>query len=162
MNKILSFIAFLIATVPFFTGCNKVLLHGRDKGMEPVTKVFKYGADETYKAARSALARLGYKIEKEDQDKGTIRSGWRPTKASSHYVDLFDRKDYGTVGAYYHIELSIRDVSGKSEVEISAPVRSLITGRMRSDHSEERKIFSKMGDLLRKDDFDMTNLGVDE
>ena len=155
--------AVLIALVTLTTlsACTRVLVHSRDREMEPMTKLFNESVEEAYKAARSSVVRLGYKIHREDESQRTIETGWIPTKASSHYVDLFDRKDFGTVGAYYQIQLKVTERSSRAEVEVSAPVRSVV-GRIKSNHTEERKILKKIADLLRKEDFEMTNVGVDE
>lgn len=156
-----SFLIFLTAVLSSLAGCNKAVLHSKDREMEPIVRVFRPAKPDTYKAAKESLIALGYKIQEEDESQGRLKTGWRSTRASSHYVDLFDRKDYGTVGAYYQIVLSIKEVDGKSEVEVSAPVRSVV-GRIKSSHSEEEKVLDRMADLLRREDFEMTNVGVTE
>ena len=151
-----------LAAAVISSGCNKKIVYSKDRDMEPLSKTFASSSiDDAFKAAKEAVLRLGYRIEREDASQGTLRTGWQSTKASSHYVDLFDHRDYGTVGAYYRIELKISEMAGKTEVEVFAPVRSVI-GRMKSSHEEEGKILKKMADLLRKDDFEMSNVGVEE
>lgn len=153
----------LLAVVAAFvqTSCTKVLVHGRDKEMDPVTQLYATSVTEAYKVGKEALIRLGYKLENEDEKSGKIVTNWQSTKATSHYVDLFDRKDYGTVGAYYRLKMEVTEsVAGKTQVAVSAPVRSLITGRLYSSNREERKVLKKIQDLLRTDDFEMTNVGV--
>lgn len=142
-------------------GCNKAVLHSRDREMEPVSRTFSAPPADAFKSARQALVQTGYKIEREDEAAGTLETGWRSTKASSHYVDLFDRRDYGTVGAYYKIQVRITESGGKSQVEVSAPVRSIV-GRIKSSHSEEDKLLDKIAELLRPEDFEMTNVGITE
>jgi hypothetical protein len=143
--------------------CTKVLVHGRDKDMDPVTQLYSTSPEVAYKTGKEALIRLGYKIENEDDKTGTLITNWNSTKATSHYVDLFDRKDYGTVGAYYRLKLQVTEsTAGKTQVAVSAPVRSLITGRMRTSNREEKKVLKKIRDLLRSDDFEMTNVGVED
>ena len=143
--------------------CTKVLTHGRDKEYDPATKAFAASTEGAYKAGKEALIRLGYKIENEDDKAGTILTNWTSAKATSHYVDLFDHRDYGTVGAYYRLKLEVTEgVAGKTNVAVSAPTRSLITGRLRTSYNEEKKVLRKITDLLRTDDFEMTNVGVTE
>jgi hypothetical protein len=143
--------------------CTKVLVHGRDKDFDPATKDFSTSTEQAYKAGKEALVRLGYKVETEDEKAGRIVTNWQSTKPLSHYVDLFDHRDYGTVGAYYRLKLEVvESVGGKTLVSVSAPTRSLITGRLRSSYREENKVLKKMADLLRTDDFEMTNVGVTE
>ncbi len=140
--------------------CNKVILHSHDKDFDPAVKTFSVPPEDALKAAKEALLSRGYRIHDEDKEK--IRTAWLSTKADSHYVDLFDRKDYGTIGAYFRIVVHVTEKNGKSEVEISAPIRSVITGRVRTSYYEEKRILAKMTDLLRKDDFEITNVGVEE
>lgn len=143
------------------TACNKAILYSRDREMEPVSRAFSTSIPEAFKASKEVLLSLGYKIESEDESAGNLKTGWQSTKAGSHYVDLFDRRDYGTVGAYYQIQIRVTDQSGKAQVEVAAPVRSIV-GRIKSSHSEEGRILRKIADLLRREDFEMTNVGVQE
>lgn len=151
-------VAFLSLTS---SSCAKVIVHSRDRPMEPVSQLFSTSVPEAYKAGKEALLNLGYKVDREDTKASTIKTRWASTKATSHYVDLFDRKDYGTVSAYYQIQLHVMERGPKAEVEVAAPVRS-ITGRMKSSHEEEERILHKIADLLRKQDFEITNVGVEE
>ena len=153
----------LVALAGGHTSCTKVLAHGRDKDYDPATKQFSTSTDGAYKAGKEALVRLGYKIETEDEKANTLTTNWTSAKATSHYVDLFDHRDYGTVGAYYRLKLEVTEgVGGKTNVAVSAPTRSLITGRLRTSYNEEKKVLRKIADLLRSDDFEMTNVGVTE
>lgn len=144
------------------TACNRKLLYSRDREMEPISKLFPTAIDEAFRVAKESLIRLGYRIERENPTEATLQTGWLSTKASSHYIDLFDHRDYGTVGAYYRLEVKVAEKEGKAEVEVSAPVRSIIGGRLRSSHREEKKVLKKMADLLRRSDFEMSNVGVEE
>lgn len=143
------------------SACNKAILHSKDREMEPVSRTFATSVPDALRVAKEVLLNLGYKIDNEDPAAATLKTGWRSTRASSHYLDLFDRQDYGTVGAYYRIDLRVKESSGKADVEVSAPVRSVI-GRIRSSHREEKKILGKIADQLRREDFEMTNVGVQE
>jgi hypothetical protein len=156
-------LAALLLLAGSHAACTKVLAHGRDKDYDPATKSFSASTDGAYKAGKEALIRLGYKIETEDEKTNTIVTNWTSAKATSHYVDLFDHRDYGTVGAYYRLKLEVTEgVGGHTLVAVSAPTRSLITGRLRTSYNEENKVLKKIADLLRTDDFEMTNVGVTE
>lgn len=158
-NKLLG-ITLLLAMIGSLTGCNRVLLHSKDKDMDPLTQVFSIGTDDALKTAKEALTVLGYKIEREESS--SLKTRWESTKASSHYVDLFGHKDYGTVGAYYRLVVQVANKDGKAEVSVSAPIRSVITRRVYSANREEKKVLKKMADLIRKDDFEITNVGLSE
>ncbi len=156
--KYLPLLIALLAT----TGCTKVLVYGKDHpAAATIEKKFSAPAKETFESGKKALDMLGYKIDDSDEAKGSIRSGWMSTKSNSHYLDLFERKDYGTTGAYYRVEISIEEEGGKSVVTISTPVRSLVN-HVISSGREERRVLNKMADLLRREDFEMTNVGVQE
>ncbi len=161
-------IAFLLAlgafalTTGFLTSCNKAIVHSKDKEFPPLSKTFSSTPKETFEAAQKVLEREGFKIARADDDAGLIQTNWISTKAASHYLELFGKKDYGTVGAYYRITVKMEEKENKSKVDVFTTTRSIITGRLHSAYSEERKFLSKMTDYLRKDDFEITNVGVDE
>ncbi len=146
----------------FASSCTKVLVHSKDKDYEPVTQLFNTSVDLAHKAGAEALTRLGYKIEREDTEPNRILTKWQSTKATSHYIDLFDHRDYGTVSAYYRIKLNIEERGGRALVSVSAPTRAIVYQRMRTSYREEKKVLRKMTDLLRKEDFEITNVGVEE
>jgi hypothetical protein len=158
----LSTLLILIVTLVLNAGCYKVIVRSKDKDQPPVSELFDTSIDEAIKAGREALVRLGYKIDHEDKDTNTVYSGWQSAKAASHYIDLFDHRDYGTVGAYYRIVLTAEERAGKTQVAVSAPTRAIVSGRLKTSFREERKVLHKMRDLLRTNDFDITNVGVEE
>ncbi len=146
----------------FLSACNKPILYGKDKDFDPIEKAYSAGTSDTFQVAKEVLKKMDYKIEQEDPTNGTIATGWRSTKSDSHYLELFDREDYGTVGAYYKIKIKITEKNAKSVVEVSAPIKSLITGRMHSSYREEKRILAKMADQLRKPELEMSNVGTSE
>lgn len=156
MKKILP----LLLLTLLIGGCNRAIVHGRERPIEPLSRSYPQPVDQTFQAAKQALTQLGYEIRQEDKGEGLIRSSWVSTKATSHYTDLFDQKDYGTVGTYYRVELKVTAHNGKSQVTVGLPVKSLVP-HQKSTYREERRVLRKIADLLRKDDFEMTNLGVD-
>ena len=142
------------------SACSKPAVYGRERPVAPLTRIYAHPPAVTFPAAKKALTLLGYEVREENAAEGTLRTNWTSTKATSHYTELFDRKDFGTVGAYYKVEIVIRDRNGKSEVQVALPVKSLVA-HQRSNTQEERRILRKIGDLLRPDDFEMTNLGTE-
>lgn len=151
-----------LVAISFLGACNKAILYSRDKAMPPVSQTFKTSTPDAFKAVREVVKNMGYKIEREDEKQGSLITGWLSTKTDSHYIDLFDKRDYGTIGAYYRLEVRVTDQEGKALVEIAAPTRSVISGRLKSSHIEEEKVLAKVTDLLRREDFEMTNVGVTE
>lgn len=144
--------------------CKNVLVRAQDYPMKPVEERFNTIPAQAYEAAKQALTLSGYKIAREDPKAGSLVTHWASTKSTSHYVDLFDHRDYGTVGAYYQVQVEITadpNEKGWSEVKVSAPARSVVR-RIRTSHFEEKKILRKIADLLRREDFELTNVGADE
>jgi hypothetical protein len=144
------------------SSCTKVLLHSKDKEHPAVSQLFNTSVEEGVKVGREALVRLGYKISREDTDPPQILTGWQSAKAASHYIDLFDRKDYGTISAYYRMKLTVEERAGRALISVSTPTRSIISGRLKTSFREERKVLRKIADLIRKEDFDITNVQVEE
>ncbi len=142
--------------------CNKPIVKSRDKEFAPLTKTFSNTSDETFTAAQKILEQAGFRIARADKDVGIIQTNWISTKATSHYLELFGKKDYGTVGAYYRMTVKLEEKDNKSKVDVFTTARAIISGRLHSDYSEEKKFLSKMTDYLRRDDFEITNVGVDE
>ncbi len=161
MKKLILLSLSLFTILPL-SACNKPILYGRNKEMEPITRTFSASPQEAFKAAKETLVDLGYKIDKEDKSEESLQTTWQSTKAASHYIDLFDRRDYGTIGAYYKVHVHVDEKDSKAEVQVSTETKSVIVGRLRSAYSEEKKVLNKMADLLRHDDFEMTNVGVSE
>ncbi|MDO8644632.1 MAG: hypothetical protein Q7S00_06690 [bacterium] len=136
------------------------MVYAKDRPVEPKVKEFNAAPQATYEAAREVLKTLGYKIAYENAEKRLLRTGWLPTTVDSHYVELFDKPDYGTTGAYYRLEFSLEEKEGKVLAVLSASPRSLVPN-IKSSGRVEKKIFSRMADLLR-DDIEITNVGVQE
>ncbi len=139
-------------------GCTRPIVSGRVRPMDPLAQVYTASPDETLRAAKEALVLLGYSLEREDE--ASLVTRWQSTRATSHFTELFDQKDFGTVGSYYRIELRVREREGKTEVAVAAPVKS-IAPHQRSTYREERKVLRRIRDLLRRDDFEMTNVGTE-
>ncbi len=148
----------LMSVLILMTGCNRVVVHGKVRPLEGVTRTYQSAQEKTLEAARQTLSLLGYTIEEEGPS--TLKTRWISTEATSHYTDYFDQKDYGTVGAYYRLEVSITQETGLSIVQVLAPVKSLV-GHQKSSLRAEKRFLAKLGDLLRREDFEMTNVGVE-
>ena len=155
---------FVLLALSLFSlaSCNRVLVHGRDKAMQPVTQQYSTSVTDAYKAVKEVVQHMGYSLDKDEESQAHLRTRWQGTKAGSHYINLFDRRDYGTIGAYYRLQVYVKNIEGKAEISVSTETRSLITGRLQSSYTEEKKILKKVADVLRKEDFEMTNVGNSE
>lgn len=152
--------AVALALLVSLTACNKAVVKGKERPIEPLSRTFSAPVPNVYEAAIEALAAAGYEIRETNEARGLIRTAWISTRAASHYTELFGQHDYGTVGAYYRLEVRVSEKEGKSEIQVLAPVKSLVA-HQKSTGREERKVLKKIADLLRREDFEMTNVGTE-
>lgn len=140
--------------------CSKPALYGSLQESPPIIKNYQVSQQDAFRAAKEALVFLGYSVKQEDAAQGLLETFWQPATADSHYVNVFGRKDYGTVGAYYRIIVKVKErSSGSSEVSITNAAKSYISN-LKSSQEEESKIFSKIDDFTRKRDIQVTNIGL--
>lgn len=141
--------------------CTKVMVYGKDRPVDPVVRHYAATPQDVYAAAKSVLTEMGYKIGFDSDKRYRLRTGWQPTTADSHYVELFGRKDYGTVGAYYRIHLYVEESDGASDVSIMSTPRSTVPN-VKSSGRVEKKILDLIANQLRPDDIEITNVGLQE
>ena len=143
------------------SSCNHPVVYGNEMQSETLAKEYKGSTAGVFEAARRALTEEGYKLLEDQPDHGILETGWVPSKAASHYVDLFDRKDYATVGSYYKLHVEVVPQEDRQRVEIRSIVKSTISN-LKSSGSEENRIFSRISDLLRSASIEITNVGMTE
>jgi hypothetical protein len=128
--------------------------------VHPITQTFPVDPKAAFTATKDALAFYGYEVQKEDEKATTLETHWQPTTSDSHYVIVFNRPDYGTVGAYHKIVAKITSQgAGQSTVEISSQAQSIISNLV-SSGIEEHKILTKIADFTRKPNIEVTNVGL--
>lgn len=143
-------------------GCATPLAEGKLISGEPVSKIISADANSIYHAIKRAMDEFGYPAGIEDLPGGVVESKWVPVGAGSHYVDLFEGKDFGANGAYYKMVVKIKPLeSGKCMVEARTDVKSIVNG-MKSTGDKERDILAKIALHARGYDVTVTNLGVEE
>lgn len=143
------------------TSCNHPVVYGNEMQLKTFAKDFKGSTPTVFEAARRALTDEGYKILENHPESGTLETGWIPAKAASHYVDLFNRKDYATVGAYYKIHVEVAADGDQQKVDIHSIAKSTISN-LKSSGSEEEKIFDRIANMLRSASIEITNVGMTE
>lgn len=152
----------LLALLPFLAACNKPVIYANDRPMQELKHTFKTPSKETYEAAKKALLDLGYKVDMENEETASLKSGMVPTKVDSHYTALFDRKDYSTTGAYYRVEIRVRPKKvSESEVTIQTVARTLVPN-MKTSYRVETEILERMATLLRAPNVKISNVGIEE
>ena len=140
-------------------GCTKELVFGKDHESSPVRKFFNQGIPDLFTAAKQTLKEMGYKLDYEDREKGYLKTGWVAATADSHYLEIFDREDYGTFSAYYQLEIRMKPSGNETEVEVAAPARAIVR-HIKSSYRVEKKFLSKLHNQVRGADLHMSNVGV--
>jgi hypothetical protein len=153
---------YLIMVVALISAaCAKPLATGKQYSTEPVKELFKTDTNEAYYAVRWALNTSDYPIEEQDLKEGILVTRFVSTKADSHYVPLFGKKDFGVNGAYYRLRVMIQPSGGNVEVSVLTEVKSLMPN-LKSSYYEEERILKKIGDYVRSPNARVTNIGVEE
>ena len=155
-------IVLMIAMLSVCCACSKPMVSGTvTENNKVFTKDYAATPNQTYYAVRWALEANGYALDSEDLGQGVITSTWRSVTSDSHYIEVFDRPDYGVTDSYYQLRVYVINEEGRTKVNIKAPAKTLATNFM-SSGVEEKKILASIGDYLRKHEPDVTNLGVME
>jgi hypothetical protein len=162
MNKILHFLLLALFII-MVSGCAHPLAEGKVYPMEPLSRIIPSDANTIYYGIKWAMNELGYPAGPEDLAGGVVESKWVPVGAGSHYVKIFNRKDYGaTDGAYFKMILRIiPGVEGGSKVVAQTEVNSLIVN-VHTTGDKERAMLEKIAEHSRGYTIQITNLGVEE
>ena len=143
--------------------CNKPFLRAKPSGnVEFKSRDYKATANDCYYAIRWALKMNGYSMANENLSDGILTSTWSPVTSDSHYLPLFDSRDYGTTGAYHQLEVHVvPHGSQRTRVQVGSRVKAVVTG-LKSSGVEERQILAEIGGYLRKHEPEITNDGIHE
>ncbi len=140
-------------------GCSKPKLFGTIQEAEEVVQYFEAPPAEAFRATKEALVFRGYSIKEDDETNLSLETFWQPSTADSHYVNVFGRRDYGTVGSYYRLAVKVSAQGNGSRVGITNVAKSIISN-LKSSHREEDEVFLKVADFTRKKDIQVTNIGL--
>ena len=144
-----------------FLACTKTYRTATPVMPKAYKKTFTGSANTIYYALRWALTTHDYPIAEEDLHNGVIKTHYVPVKATSHYVAIFDREDYGVNGAYHQLEAKLIPRGGQTEVQIGSRIQAAVSP-IRSSGGEEALILKKIGDYLRSQSSQVTNQGIQE
>ena len=158
-------ITLILAAVVLAAGvasCSKPLASARVRpNIDYVSRTYAAVPNDVYYAVRWALVEAGYAVGSENLADGVIVTSWEPVRATSHYVPLFNRKDFGVTNSYHQLEIRIVPGDGRAEVQVGSRVKTLVAN-LKSAGTEERRVLDGIGAYLRKGEPALTNLGVDE
>lgn len=142
--------------------CTKVVVYGTDTATDPVTHSYSTNLTTALEQSRKALESLGYSIASVDESRNRITTGWKPTRGDSHYLNLFERRDYGAnAGAYYQLIVDVFEDGTKIKIAASTVVKS-ISGTLKSSNVVEKEALTRIDDYMRSPQIEMTNVGVTE
>jgi len=150
---------FVLGAVLIAGACSKPKLYGTIQEAEPVTKYPQVPPEEAFKASKEALAAQGYSLKQVDETAMTIETNWQASTADSHYVEVFGRPDYGTVGSYYRLLVKVTPKANGSNVSVTNVAKSFISN-LKSTKRREEDVLEKVADFTRKRDINVTNIGV--
>jgi len=155
-------LALLLTSCLLLHACAKPLAYAKVYKMKSLSREMNAHPNELYDSVKWAFEECGYPRGVEDLIDGVIESKYVPTGAGSHYVDIFDGRDYGANASYYKMVIRIVPLgTGKSKVVARTDVKSLTLG-MASTGDKEREILDKIQEHSRNYDITVTNLGVEE
>lgn len=153
--------AFLVA-LPLCLACTKVVVYGMNTTTKPLTHSYSTNLNTALQEVQEALKTLGYKVQHVNDATFQVKTGWLPVKGHSHYMDLFNRKDYSaSSGSYYQLLVDMTSDGNKVNVTVSTTVKS-VAGRLSSSQVVERQFLTRLDDLMRSPQIQLTNVGVTE
>lgn len=152
---------FLLLASCFLFSCAKTYRVATPTQPKYYKQAFAASPNDVYYALRWAFRTHGYPIAEEDLQNGVIKTRYAPVKANSHFLNTFDRKDFGINGAYHQLEARLAAKNGKTEVQLGSRIQSVVAN-LQSSGAEEKMILQKVADYLRSPNVQITNLGVQE
>jgi len=141
--------------------CSKPLAVAHMDNTQYFTRSYAAVPNDTYYGVRWALKETGHSVAEEDLPAGIIKTAWVPVSSNSHYVEIFNRRDYGVTNSYYHLDIRLTDESGRTRVKIASHAKTMVNN-LRSAGVVEYAILNHIGDYLRKSSPNLTNLGISE
>ena len=154
----------VLLVIGVMTGaCNKPFLHAKtSKNVQFESREFRASANQCYYALRYAFKINGYSMGSENLTDGILTTTWAPVTSDSHYLPLFDSRDYGVTGAYHQLEARVVPRGqDRTKLEIGSRVKGVVSN-MKTSGVEERKILATVGNYLRKSEPEITNEGIEE
>lgn len=140
--------------------CTKVVAYGVDHQTQALTHTYSSNISNAMEQTEAALESLGYKILRVDESRHRITTGWQPVKSHSHYMNLFNRKDFAASdGAYFQLIADIFSDGPGVKVAVSTKVKS-IAGRLSSSYVAEKQALGQIDNFMRSPQIEMTNVGV--
>ena len=158
MRKIAT--VFLILIASSIAACSKPMVSSTiNPDVKYLSRDYAAVPNDIYYAVRAVFRDLDYPVNEENLSSGVITSTWMPTTSDSHYMLLFDRKEYGVTNSYYQMEVQVVSEEGRTRVKAGTRLKGIVANQ-HSSGIEEKKLLDLVGNYLRKSPPDVTNLGL--
>jgi hypothetical protein len=157
--RCLALIVIMVSAV--LASCAKPLATAHTVDMNSFSREFAAVPNDAYYAVRWALKERGISVAEEDLPGGIVKSSWMPVTSDSHYVEIFDRRDFGVTNSYYRVEVQLTDRGGRTLVRVATKLKTLVNN-MQSSGEVEYGVLNDVGNYLRKGAPEITNLGVND
>jgi hypothetical protein len=153
-------IVFLAVLLCLGASCTRVMVIASDHATDPVVRRYTGGPDLLFTRSLKILETMGYDTPITDNVQFKITTGWKPVGSSTHYLTIFNSKDYGASdGAYYQMQLSVVPEGAYSRVEVRTNVKS-VAGKLSSANVLEKAFLERLDDASRSPQIQVTNVGV--
>lgn len=150
----------LIGFVFFGAGCARVMVIASDHATDAVVRRYAGTPDLLYNQSVKVLENMGYEMPFADYVQYKITTGWQPVGSGTHFLDLFNRRDYGAAdGAYYQLQLSFVSEGAYSRAEVRTNVKS-VAGKLASSKALEKAFLERLDNAMRSPQIQVTNVGV--
>lgn len=154
------FFLILAGFVCFGASCTRVMVIASDHATDAVVRRYTGTPDLLYNQSVKVLENMGYEMPFADYAQFQITTGWRPVGSATHFLALFNRRDYSAAdGAYYQLQLSFVPEGNYARVEVRTNVKS-VAGKLSSSKTLEKAFLKRLDDAVRSPQIQMTNVGV--
>lgn len=141
--------------------CSKPMAVAHTDDTQYFSRSYAAVPNDAYYAVRWALKENDLSVAEEDLPAGVIKTAWVPVTSDSHYIEIFDRRDYGVTNSYFQLDVRLVDRDGRTLVKVGTRVKTIVNN-LRSSGQVEYSVLSDIGNYLRKSSPDLTNLGISE
>lgn len=155
-----STIMYILALMLTAGMCTKVVVYAKDYETDSISERFAGEPDTLIHQSIQVLQNLNYQFSDIQDESKRIVTGWQSTSSNSHYMNLFNRKDYSaSAGSYYQLIINFLPEGNFTRVEVATKVKS-ISGKLQSTKILEKKFLKSLKDYTRSPQIQITNVGV--
>jgi len=141
--------------------CSKPMAVAHTDDIRYFSRDYAAVPNDAYYAVRWALKENDLSVAEEDLPGGIIKTAWVPATSDSHYIELFDRRDFGVTNTYFQLEIHLVDRGGRTIVKVGSRTKTLVNN-LHSSGIVEYAVLNDIGNYLRKSSPDLTNLGIEK